>query len=50
MCFNYNLLQATFINVIGVLKGENFGTADDKIVGIGAHYDTVNTTAGTFFF
>ena len=39
--------QINFTNVIGVLKGERFGNVSDKIVGVGAHYDTVKTTAGT---
>ncbi|VDI22128.1 Hypothetical predicted protein [Mytilus galloprovincialis] len=37
---------ATFQSVIGVLKGTRFGTADDLISGLGAHYDTVNTSKG----
>ncbi|KAH3706178.1 hypothetical protein DPMN_065559 [Dreissena polymorpha] len=35
-----------FANVIGILKGDNFGTYDDQIIGVGAHYDTVNITKG----
>ena len=35
-----------FTTVIGILKGTKFGTKDDVILGVGAHYDTVNTTKG----
>ncbi|XP_045184001.2 uncharacterized protein LOC123542287 [Mercenaria mercenaria] len=35
-----------FTNVIGVLKGANFGKDSDKVVGLLAHYDTVSTTKG----
>ncbi|XP_052249141.1 uncharacterized protein YfbL-like isoform X2 [Dreissena polymorpha] len=35
-----------YANIIGVLKGDNFGTYDDQIIGVGAHYDTVNVTKG----
>ena len=35
-----------FHTVVGVLKGTKFGTKDDSILGVGAHYDTVNTTKG----
>ncbi|CAC5425943.1 unnamed protein product [Mytilus coruscus] len=38
--------SATFQSVIGVLKGTRFGTADDLITGLGAHYDTVSTSKG----
>ncbi|XP_052102073.1 uncharacterized protein LOC127735795 isoform X3 [Mytilus californianus] len=38
--------SATFQSVIGVLKGTRFGTADDLITGLGAHYDTVLTSKG----
>ncbi|XP_022789200.1 uncharacterized protein LOC111328920 isoform X2 [Stylophora pistillata] len=34
------------INVVGRLPGRYSGTRDDKIVLIGAHYDTVSTTPG----
>ncbi|KAK3083800.1 hypothetical protein FSP39_003339 [Pinctada imbricata] len=33
-------------NIIGVLKGQKYGTADDILYGIGAHYDTMRDTAG----
>ena len=39
-------LQLNFTNVIGILKGERFGRMNDKILAIGAHFDTVNITAG----
>ena len=29
-----------------MLKGENFGKVDDKILGIAAHYDTVPNSPG----
>jgi hypothetical protein len=32
--------------VVGVLKGTKFGTKDDSILGVGAHYGTVSTTKG----
>lgn len=35
-----------FSNVVGVLKGANFGTVNDKIIGLAAHYDTVDITSG----
>ena len=35
-----------FHTVIGVLNGTKFGTNDDAILAVGAHYDTVNTTKG----
>ncbi|KAH3706175.1 hypothetical protein DPMN_065556 [Dreissena polymorpha] len=35
-----------YANIIGVLKGDNFGTYDDQIIGVGAHYDTVHVTKG----
>lgn len=31
---------------MGMLRGENAGTADDKIVIVGAHYDTTRKTRG----
>lgn len=34
------------INVVGRLPGRYSGTRDDKIVLIGSHYDTVQTTSG----
>ena len=40
-------VQVTGINVIGVLKGRNFNTPRDNVVGIGAHYDTMRNTPGT---
>jgi hypothetical protein len=39
-------LKVNFTTVIGILKGTKFGTKDDAILGVGAHYDTVNTTKG----
>ncbi|KAI8520521.1 hypothetical protein Bbelb_002750 [Branchiostoma belcheri] len=33
-------------NIIGVKRGKLTGTSDDKIVAVGAHYDTVSTTPG----
>lgn len=39
-------MQGVFWNIIGVLKGDLFGTENDKIIGLTAHYDTVNTSAG----
>ena len=39
-------LQTNFTNVIGLLKGERFGQMTDRILGVGAHYDTVPTTPG----
>eukprot|EP00745_Piridium_sociabile_P021780 TRINITY_DN33632_c0_g1_i1.p1 TRINITY_DN33632_c0_g1~~TRINITY_DN33632_c0_g1_i1.p1 ORF type:complete len:381 (-),score=70.21 TRINITY_DN33632_c0_g1_i1:35-1177(-) len=38
--------NVTGINVIGLLKGRHFNTANDSIVGIGAHYDTMRDTPG----
>lgn len=38
--------KAIFTNVVGMLKGTNFGTKDDKIIGLGAHYDTTQNTKG----
>ena len=34
------------MNVVGRLPGRLTGTSDDKIVLIGSHYDTVQTTPG----
>jgi hypothetical protein len=31
---------------VGILKGTNFGKVNDKIIGLGAHYDTVAQTKG----
>ena len=42
----YFCFQRNFTNVIGILKGERFGSIADRIVGVAAHYDTVRTTAG----
>ena len=39
-------LKVQFHTVVGVLKGTNFGMKNDSILGVGAHYDTVNTTKG----
>ena len=36
----------TGINFILVVKGASWGTSDDKPSLLGAHYDSVNTTAG----
>ncbi|KAK7110840.1 uncharacterized protein [Littorina saxatilis] len=38
--------NVTGVNVIGVLKGRHFNTPSDRIVGIGAHYDTMRNTPG----
>ncbi|XP_071175932.1 uncharacterized protein YfbL-like isoform X1 [Mytilus edulis] len=35
-----------FQSVIGIARGTNFGTANDRIIGLGAHYDTVKETKG----
>lgn len=35
-----------FQSVIGISRGVNFGTAKDRIIGLGAHYDTVKETKG----
>ncbi|VDI19761.1 Hypothetical predicted protein [Mytilus galloprovincialis] len=35
-----------FQSVIGIAKGTNFGKANDLIIGLGAHYDTVKETKG----
>ncbi|WAQ94913.1 YFBL-like protein [Mya arenaria] len=43
---NFTFLGVPYTNVIGVFRGEKFGTYEDKIVGVGAHYDTVNITKG----
>ncbi|CAC5374295.1 unnamed protein product [Mytilus coruscus] len=40
--------KSNFTTVIGMLKGNHFGTAYDKMIAISAHYDTVNTTKETF--
>jgi len=39
-------LQTNFTSVIGILKGTEFGRISDRLIGIGAHYDTVNSTKG----
>ncbi|XP_060597493.1 uncharacterized protein YfbL-like isoform X2 [Ruditapes philippinarum] len=45
--FSYTSFSSEpFANVIGILKGTNFGKASDKIIGLGAHYDTVQQTKG----
>lgn len=41
-----NYPDVSFANIIGVLKGERFGQADDKILGVAAHYDTMPYTPG----
>mgnify|MGYP002803401688 FL=1 len=33
-------------NVVGMIRSNRTGTADDQIVIVGAHYDTTNNTAG----
>ncbi|XP_035686853.1 uncharacterized protein YfbL-like [Branchiostoma floridae] len=33
-------------NIIGVKRGKLSGTSDDRIVAVGAHYDTVDSTPG----
>ncbi|KAI8520522.1 hypothetical protein Bbelb_002760 [Branchiostoma belcheri] len=33
-------------NIIGVKRGKRNGTSDDKIVAVGAHYDTVSNSPG----
>ena len=33
-------------NIVGMLKGKYTGTAEDKIVIVGAHYDTTSRTKG----
>ncbi|XP_028399861.1 uncharacterized protein LOC114523199 [Dendronephthya gigantea] len=33
-------------NIIGMLRGKHTGTADDRIVIVGAHYDTTSRTRG----
>lgn len=33
-------------NVIGILPGELWGTRDDQVVVIGAHWDTVPSSGG----
>ncbi|XP_071175930.1 uncharacterized protein YfbL-like [Mytilus edulis] len=38
--------NTSFQSVIGIAKGTNFGTANDRIIGLGAHYDTVRETKG----
>lgn len=40
-------MQGTFYNIIGVLKGDKFGQAGDRIIGLAAHYDTVDISPGT---
>ncbi|XP_060580482.1 uncharacterized protein LOC132737238 [Ruditapes philippinarum] len=45
--FNYSALdRRPFANVVGILKGTNFGKTNDKIIGLAAHYDTVEQTKG----
>ncbi|KAK7479270.1 hypothetical protein BaRGS_00029518, partial [Batillaria attramentaria] len=36
----------TGVNIIGMLRGPYFNTPHDKVVGIGAHYDTMRNTPG----
>ena len=33
-------------NIVGILKAKRTNTADDKIVIVGAHYDTTDKTTG----
>ena len=35
---------------MGILKGERFGNISDRILGVGAHFDTVKTTAGKYIY
>ena len=37
-----------FTNVVGILKGERFGNISDRILGVAAHFDTVDTTPGNY--
>ena len=37
------------VNVVGVLPGRRWGTPEDKLLIIGAHYDTVTETPGRHF-
>jgi len=34
-------------NIIGIIKGKEWGTSSDRPVLVGAHWDTVNFTPGT---
>ena len=36
-----------FANIIGILRGERFGQASDRILGVEAHYDTVQGSPGS---
>jgi len=44
--YQFHMLQTNFTSVIGILKGTEFGRVSDRLIGIGAHYDTVNSTKG----
>ncbi|XP_025100892.1 uncharacterized protein LOC112568071 isoform X2 [Pomacea canaliculata] len=44
--FSTALRNVTGVNVIGLLKGRNFNTPDDSVVGVTAHHDTIRTTPG----
>ncbi|XP_060603516.1 uncharacterized protein YfbL-like isoform X2 [Ruditapes philippinarum] len=45
--FSYpDISKVPFANVVGILKGTNFGKVNDKIIGLGAHFDTVQHTKG----
>ncbi|XP_060599515.1 uncharacterized protein YfbL-like [Ruditapes philippinarum] len=43
---NTGISTVPFANVVGILKGTNFGKVNDKIIGLGAHYNTVQHTKG----
>ncbi|KAL3832725.1 hypothetical protein ACJMK2_024342 [Sinanodonta woodiana] len=43
---NFTIDNIMGSNIIGILKGKRFGTYEDKIAGICAHYDTVNISSG----
>ncbi|XP_048246231.1 uncharacterized protein LOC124131082 [Haliotis rufescens] len=38
--------EVAAVNVIGIHRGATFNTRDDKVFGIGAHYDTMRNTTG----
>ncbi|XP_046563348.1 uncharacterized protein LOC124272237 isoform X2 [Haliotis rubra] len=44
--FNTNLVTVKGVNLIGISKGKDFNTSKDQIVGVAAHYDTMNNTPG----
>ncbi|XP_052803188.1 uncharacterized protein LOC128233515 isoform X2 [Mya arenaria] len=43
---NFSQEKVTFSNVIGVSRGFRIGKKDDKIVAVGAHYDTTQNSSG----